>query len=100
MLLSALVLKAPDFEKPFKLQVDANDVGIGAVLLQESPQGIDHLVSYYSQKFNNQQANYSTSEKQAFAVLSVLQHFDVLDAIPCDALRHEESPYYLPVDDQ
>ena len=47
LLLSAPVLKAPDFEKPFKLQVDASDVGIGAVLLQESQQGIDHPVSYY-----------------------------------------------------
>ena len=46
LLLSAPVLKAPDFEKPFKLQVDASDVGIRAVLLQESQQGIDHPVSY------------------------------------------------------
>ena len=77
LLLSAPVLKAPDFEKPFKLQVDASDVGIGAVLLQESQQGIDHPVSYYSRKFNSHQANYSTSEKEAFALLSALQHFDV-----------------------
>ena len=59
------------------MQVDASDVGIGAVLLQESQQGVDHPVSYYSQKFNNHQANYSTSEKEAFALLLALQHFDV-----------------------
>ena len=64
LLLSAPVLRAPDFEKPCKLQVDASDVRIGAVLLQEGPQGIDHPVSYYSRKFNRHQANYSTSEKR------------------------------------
>ena len=34
-------------------------------------------LTYYSRKFNNHQANYSTNEKEAFALLSALQHFDV-----------------------
>ena len=55
LLLSAPVLKAPDFDKSFKLQVDASDVGTGAVLLQEGLQGIDHSVCYYSHKFNSHQ---------------------------------------------
>ena len=64
------MLKAPNFEKPLKLQVDASDEGFRAVLMQESQQGIDHLVSYYSRKFNNHQVNFSTSKKEAFALLS------------------------------
>jgi len=60
LLLSIPVLKAPDFTKPFKLMVDASDVGSGAVLLQEGDKGIDHPACYYSYKFNNHQKNYST----------------------------------------
>lgn len=77
LLLSVPVLKAPDFEKPFKLQVDASDIGAGAVLLQEGHHGIDHPVCYYSYKFNKHQVNYSTTEKETMALLLALQHFDV-----------------------
>ena len=68
--LLAPVLRAPDLEKSFTLQVDASNVGIGAVLLQEGPQGIDHPVSYYSRKFNSHQANYSTNEREALSFFS------------------------------
>ena len=44
ILKSAPVLLAPDFDKCFKLAVDASDVGIGTVLLQEDNNGIDHPV--------------------------------------------------------
>ena len=50
---SSPVLCAPDFDKEFKLTVDASDVGAGAVLLQEGDDKIDHPVaSYSSKKFN------------------------------------------------
>ena len=44
------VLVAPNFSKPFKLLVDACDIGVGGVLLQEELQGIDHPVCYLSKK--------------------------------------------------
>ena len=62
ILKSATVLLAPDFDKCFKLAVDASDVGIGAVLLQDN-NGIDHPVCYFSKKFNKHQKNYFTIEK-------------------------------------
>ncbi|CAC5376644.1 unnamed protein product [Mytilus coruscus] len=44
------VLITPDFEKQFKLAVDANDVGIGAVLYQETDDNVEKPMSYFSKK--------------------------------------------------
>ena len=67
---------APDFDKCFKLAVDASDVGIGAVLLQEDNNGIDHPVCYFSKKFNKQK-NYSTIETECLALILAIQQFEV-----------------------
>ena len=77
ILKSAPVLLAPDFDKCFKLAVDASDVGIGAVLLQEDNNGIDHPVCYFSKKFNKHQKNYSTIEKECLALILAIQQFQV-----------------------
>ena len=50
MLTCEPVLKAPDFPKPFQLAVDARAIGMGAVLMQVDDNGIDHPVSFYSNK--------------------------------------------------
>ncbi len=77
ILKSTPVLLAPDFDKCFKLAVDASDVGIGAVLLQEDDDGIDHPVCYFSKKLNKHQKNYSTIEKECLALILAIQHFEV-----------------------
>ena len=67
ILKSAPVLLASDFDKCFKLAVDASDVGIGAVLLQEDNNGIDHPVCYFSKRFNKHQKK----------LLMAIQQFEV-----------------------
>ena len=66
----------PDFERPFIIHVDASDLGLGAVLMQESVEKLEHPIGYFSQKFNNSQKNYSTSEKEALAIILSIQHFE------------------------
>ena len=66
-----------DFDKPFKLAVDASDVGTGAVLLQEDEGGIDKPVSYYPKKLDRHQKAYLTREKEALALVLAVQHFKV-----------------------
>lgn len=76
LLCTSPVLSAPDFQKPFKLEVDASSVGAGAVLLQEHD-GLDHPVCYFSRKFNSCQSRYSTIEQETLALLFALQFFEV-----------------------
>ena len=52
ILLSDPVLRAPDFQRQFKLFVDASDVGVGAALIQEDSCGVHHPVCYFSKKLD------------------------------------------------
>ena len=84
LLCSAPVLAAPDFSKPFKLEVDASMVGAGAVLLQEDGEGVDCPVCFFSRKCNPCQARYSTVDQDTLALLLALQFFDVY--LDCSAV--------------
>lgn len=77
LLCSTPVLAAPDFQRPFKLDVDASGCGAGAVLLQEDDSGTDHPICYFSKKFNSAQSNYSTIEQETLSLLLALQFFEV-----------------------
>ncbi|XP_061744139.1 uncharacterized protein LOC133543542 [Nerophis ophidion] len=77
LLTSAPVLAAPKLDLPFQLQVDASQVGAGAVLLQADDDGVARPVCYFSKKFNKYQFNYSVIEKEALALIWALQHFEV-----------------------
>ena len=48
LLCSSPVLKSPDFSRPFVLQTDASDRGVGAVLSQPHERGEEHPVGYFS----------------------------------------------------
>ena len=56
ILMNSPVLQAPNFDKAFKLQIDASDVG-GSDSKDDS--GIDHPVCYFAKKFDKHQRNYS-----------------------------------------
>ena len=47
-LTSSPILVMPDWTKPFILDTDACDVGIGAILFQCNPDGNKHVIAYAS----------------------------------------------------
>ena len=64
-------------QEAFKLIIDSNDVGTGAVLLQEASDGLDHPVSYFSKKFLQYQKKYSVVEKETLGLVLALDYFDI-----------------------
>lgn len=68
------VLRLPDIRKPFILQTDASNVGIGAILLQEEGE-VKHPVAFASKKLLPREQNYSTIEREALAIVWGVQKF-------------------------
>lgn len=77
LLCSSLVLAAPCFDRTFMLQLDACQVGAGAVLLQSDDQGVVRPASFFSRKLNSYQRKYSVIEKEVLSLIIAFQHFDV-----------------------
>ena len=64
----------PNLQKTFILRTDASNVGIGAVLLQETEEG-KFPVAYASRKLLDREVNYSVVEKECLAVIWGVQKF-------------------------
>ena len=74
-LVTSPVLSSPDFDRPFFVQCDASNVGIGAVLFQKDDTDGEHPIEYFSRKLNTAQKNYSTTEKECLAVVLAIEKF-------------------------
>lgn len=70
LLTSHPILKYPDFNKPFKINTDASQFALGAVLLQEG-----HPIAYASRTLNTHEIRYGTPEKELLGVVWACKHF-------------------------
>ena len=71
------VLKVVELDKPYILQTDASELGLGAVLSQWEENGEEHPVSFASRKLLPREKNYSIIEKECLAIVWSLQVFHV-----------------------
>jgi len=67
-IMSGPILIQSNWSKPFNLETDASNYGIGAVLFQEQ-EGMTHPISFISRKLTSTEINYSTREKEFLAIL-------------------------------
>ncbi|KAI5324073.1 hypothetical protein L3X38_033146 [Prunus dulcis] len=73
-LTSAPIIMAPDWSLPFDLMCDASNYAIGAVLGQRVNK-LPHVIHHASRTLNDDQLNYSTTEKELLAVVFALEKF-------------------------
>jgi hypothetical protein len=62
-LVSAPIIKPPDWSQLFEIMCDASDYAVGAVLVQRKESRV-HVVYYASETLNGAQLNYATTEKE------------------------------------
>ncbi len=73
-LTTAPVIQRPDWTLPFELMCDASDKVVGAVLGQRRGRE-PHVIQYASKMLDEAQQNYTTTEKEFYAVVFALEKF-------------------------
>ncbi|KAJ8359662.1 hypothetical protein SKAU_G00161870 [Synaphobranchus kaupii] len=73
-LTEAPVLAYPDAKRPFIVDTDASNTGVGAVLSQEDEDG-ERVVAYYSRALGKAERNYCVTRRELLAVVRALHHF-------------------------
>ena len=73
-LTSATILALSDWSKPFVLDTDASNMGVGAVLFQLNGCN-ETVVAYGSRTLSKSEQNYCATKKELLAVVEFLEHF-------------------------
>lgn len=73
-LITAPILKCPDFSIPFYIHTDGSSFAIGGMLAQRID-GVDHPVAYCSRTLNAQEVNYTATERELLAVIYALEQY-------------------------
>ncbi|KAJ8364253.1 hypothetical protein SKAU_G00130840 [Synaphobranchus kaupii] len=73
-LTEAPVLAYPDAQRPFIIETDASNTGVGAVLSQEDEDG-ERVVAYYSRALGKAECNYCVTRRELLAMVRALHHF-------------------------
>jgi hypothetical protein len=69
-LVSTPVLQLPNFTKPFVIETDASEKGVGAILQQEG-----HPLAYVSKALSHKSQGLSTYDKECLAIMIAVDHW-------------------------
>ena len=69
------VQQHPDFSKPFIVDTDASEIGMGVILSQVDPKGDERIVALDSRKFSKAESKWHIREKEALGIIWALEKF-------------------------
>ena len=72
---SAPVLRSPELDKQFEVEVDASGFAIGAVLLQRKEDNKKHPIAYYSATLSAAERNYDIYKLEYLAIHRACMHW-------------------------
>ena len=70
LLTTTSILRYPDFQLLFELDIDASKVGIGGVLSQKG-----RPIAYFSEKLSGAKTRYSTYDLEFYAIVQAIKHW-------------------------
>lgn len=73
-LVSAPILNSPDFARPFIIQCDASDTGLGGVLTQNKD-GQEVVIAFASRSLSQSERKYPVTQKECLAVIFSIEKF-------------------------
>ena len=71
----AVMLRHPDEKRPFFLETDASNVGLGAIVYQDAESGKRHSVAFVSRQLLPAERNYEVYDKELLAIVDSWRHF-------------------------
>lgn len=74
-MVTAPILVFPDCKKKLHVHVDSSCIALGAVLTSAGEGEIDNLIEFTSENLSKAEKNYSTTKREALAMVYVLQKF-------------------------
>ena len=73
-MIQSTILAHPDYQSPFVLDTDASDNSLGAVL-SDVITGVEHPVAFASRVLTSAESKYSTTKREALAVIQAMKWF-------------------------
>ena len=85
------MLKQPQLDQQFEVEVDASGYTIGAVLMQKDETGKRHPVAYFSSTLSEAERNYDIYTLEFYAIVRALQHWrPFLAGSPHEVIVHTD----------
>lgn len=73
-LIKSPIMSCPDFNRPFTIATDASNVGLGAVLSQETERG-EVVIAYASRTLTRGEQKFSTTERECLGLIWAIEKF-------------------------